>query len=268
MQFKITLQCQDVKPVIPINYQYELSAWIYKVIHHADAEYAAFLHQHGHQAPSRKTFKLFSFSQLDVPKRRIEGDRLHIGSREISFVIGFYIDRSAEEFVRGLFMQQHLRLGDRESQARFTVQTVEVRPIKLPTGSEPLRIRLLSALVIGRKRPDEQQEAYLHPEDPDFGKFLFVNLLDKYAAATGQPAPVWWDSSRFSFRVVGLELRSQLIKIKSDTTAQTRVKGYRFEFELDAPRELVELGLLAGFGKMNGEGFGCGEVVEKRKVLN
>ncbi len=259
MQFKITLHCQDENPTIPINYQYELSAWIYKVIHHADAEYSTFLHKHGHQTPSRKSFKLFCFSQLDVPRRRIEADRLIIESRDISFIIGFYLDRTAEEFVRGLFMQQNLRLGDRVSQARFVVQSVEAIPIILSNGPEPVPIRMRSPLVISRKRLDAQDE-YLHPTAPDFGKFLFINLIDKYTAATGYPLPSWWDSSRFSFRPLGQEPRSKLIKIKSDTDAQTKVKGYLFDFELDAPRELVEVGLLAGFGRMNGEGFGCGGI--------
>ncbi|HRI59313.1 MAG TPA: hypothetical protein PK228_06310, partial [Saprospiraceae bacterium] len=116
MQFKITLRCLDEKPVLPVNYQYELSAWIYKVLQNADAEYAAFLHRHGYTT-GRKSFKLFCFSQLNVPRRSIEGDRLHILSREVSFTIGFYLDRAAEEFVRGLFSEQQFSLGDRTSRA-------------------------------------------------------------------------------------------------------------------------------------------------------
>jgi len=44
MRFRITLNAQDRYAVIPINYQYPLSATIYKIIHQADAAYAAFLH--------------------------------------------------------------------------------------------------------------------------------------------------------------------------------------------------------------------------------
>ena len=76
MQFKITLRCLDSEPVLPVNYQYELSAWIYRVIRYADADYAEYLHRNGHRTPERKSFKLFCFSHLDVPQRRIEGDRL------------------------------------------------------------------------------------------------------------------------------------------------------------------------------------------------
>ena len=261
MQFNITLRCLDEHPVLPVNYQYELSAWIYSVLQNADAEYAAFLHQQGYTS-GRKSFKLFCFSQLRVPKFRIEGDRLHVQSREISFVIGFYIDRTAEEFVRGLFAERQFRLGDRTSQARFVVQTVEMLPLRLPDGTEPLHVRALSPVVIARKRPDGLPDEYLAPGDPEFGRLLVLNLLEKYRAATGAEPPAWWDADRFSFQAApDREPRSKLIKIKSDTKAQTKVKGWMFDFELDAPRELLEIGLLAGWGRHNAEGFGCGEVV-------
>lgn len=263
MQFKITLRCLDEQTVLPVNYQYELSAWIYRVLQNADAAYSEFLHRQGYTA-GRKSFKLFCFSQLNVPKRNILGDRLEVLSREISFIIGFYLDRTAEEFVRGLFQEQRFHLGDRKSRAQFAVQTVEMRPVLMPSGPQALRIRTLSPLVIARKRPDRQPDEYLHPDDPDFGKLLFVNLLDKYAAATGQALPTWWDVSRFGFRPVGQPPKSKLVTIKVGTPAETRVKGWMFDFEIDAPWELVELGLLAGFGRGNAEGFGGGEVVDEK----
>jgi CRISPR-associated endoribonuclease Cas6 len=256
MQFKISLRCRESNPVLPVNYQYELSAWIYRVIRNADAAYAEFLHRNGHTS-GRKSFKLFSFSQLDVPKYRIEADRLLIQSPVISLIIGFYLDRTAEEFIRGLFQDQQFRLGDRASQVAFSVETVEMRPLQWPDGPGPARIRMLSPLMIARKRPDDAPDEYLHPGDPDFGRLLFGNLLDKYQAATGQSPPSWWDTARFGFRVCDdREPRSKLITIKTGTTAQTKVKGWMFDFELDAPRELLEVGVLAGFGRMNAEGFG------------
>ncbi len=265
MQFKITLRCLDAHPVLPVNYQYELSAWIYRVIQNADTDYAAFLHRQGYTT-GRKSFKLFCFSQLNIPRRTIEGDRLLIQSREMSFTIGFYLDRTAEEFVRGLFSQQQFSLGDRISRVQLAVQTVELRPMQLPPGNQPVLIRSLSPIVVARKRPDNAPDEYLHPDDPDFGRLLFINLLDKYVAATGQAPPSWWDMGRFLFRPVGAAPKSKLITIKSGTAAQTKVKGWMFDFAVDAPRELLETGLLAGWGRMNGEGFGCGEIIPAPRV--
>jgi CRISPR-associated endoribonuclease Cas6 len=261
MRFKLTLRCLDEKPVLPINYQYELSAWIYKVLQNADAEYASFLHARGYTS-GRKSFKLFCFSQLDVPRFEVRGDRLHLLSETASLHIGFYLDRTAEEFVRGLFQEQQFRLGDRASQARLTVQTVEMLPLRLPDGPEPLRVRALSPVVVTRKRPDGLPDEYLAPNDPDFARLFFLNLLEKYRAATGNEPPAWWDTDRFDLRLPpDREPRSKLIKIKSGTNAQTKVKGWMLDFVVEAPRELLEVGLLAGWGRHNAEGFGCGEVV-------
>lgn len=263
MHFRITLRCMDERPVLPLNYQYALSAWIYRVLQHADAEYAAFLHQRGYTT-GLKSFKLFCFSQLFIPRLRVEGDRLHLQSPEIFFTIGFYLDRPAEEFIKGLFAEQRFSLGDRISRVNFVVQTVEMKTISVPEGNATIRVRTLSPLVIARKRPDQRPDDYLHPDDSDFSKLLFINLLDKYVAATGQTPPVWWDTTRFQFRPVGAPPRSRLVTIKSGTTAQTKVRGWLFDFEIDAPKELIEIGLLAGWGRMNAEGFGCGEMVTRR----
>jgi len=263
MQFNITFRCLDEHPVLPVNYQYELSAWIYGVLQNADADYAAFLHGRGYTT-GRKSFKLFCFSQLQASRYRIEGDRLHLQSREARLRIGFYLDRTAEEFVRGLFSEQRFRLGDRSSQARLAVQTVEMLPLRLPEAP-PVRIRMRSPLVVARKRPDSQPDEYLHPDDPDFAPLLFLNLLEKYRAATGTEPPTWWEPSRFGCHIApDREPRSKLITIKTGTAAQTKVKGWMLDFELDAPKELVEVGLLAGFGRHNAEGFGCGEVTADR----
>ncbi|HMX38697.1 MAG TPA: CRISPR-associated endoribonuclease Cas6 [Saprospiraceae bacterium] len=260
MQFKITLQCLDPHPALPLSYQYELSAWIYRVIENADAGFAAFLHQKGYQTPQRKSFKLFCFSQLDVPRRRVEGGLLYVESPEVSLLIGFYLDRMAEEFVRGLFQSQRFTLGDRYTRASFSVKTVEMRLPPLPPEGQSARIRTRSPLVVARKR-EGQHDEYLHPDDADFGRLLLLNLTEKYRAATGHALPEAWDVSLFRYRRVGSEPKSKLITIKSGKAAETRVRGWLFDFEVLLPRELLELGLLAGWGRMNGEGFGFGEVV-------
>lgn len=266
MQFKITLQCLDTHPVLPLSYQYELSAWIYRVIENADAQFAAYLHQRGYQTPQRKSFKLFCFSQLEASRRRIVGDRLHIESPEVALLLGFYMDRTAEEFVRGLFQAQTFTLGDRISRARFSVKTVEMCPLNLSADGQPVRIRTRSPLVIARKRPDGQPDEYLHPDDPDFGRLLFLNLLEKYRAATGHEPPRFWDAAQFGYRRIGPEPKSKLITLKSGKAAETRVRGWLFDFEVDVPRELLEISLLAGFGRMNSEGFGFGEIVKLPKM--
>lgn len=60
---------------LPVNYQYPLSSWIYKIIGAADAGYSAFLHEKGFSLGARK-FKMFTFSQLDLRPYEISGERI------------------------------------------------------------------------------------------------------------------------------------------------------------------------------------------------
>lgn len=162
MQFTLTLQTTSPQPVLPINYQYELSAWIYSVIEHADTAYAAFLHQQGYQT-GRKSFKMFSFGNLYVPKFEVRGDRLHILSREVQLPIGFYVDRTGEEFIRGLFATKTFRIGDRQSQATFVVNLIEMKTLPPLRGDVPTRLRTRSPLVIAQKGADGGPDQYLPP---------------------------------------------------------------------------------------------------------
>lgn len=257
MQFQIKLQVENERPMLPLSYQYELSAWIYKVIENADANFAAFLHHQGYATPERKAFKLFCFSQLHVPRFHIEGDRMCLDGKQVALLIGFYVDRTAEEFIRGLFGGQRFRLGDRLSQVEFSVQAVTPLHTSLPDEGTPVRLRTRSPVVIARKRPDGGHDEYLAPDDPDFGRLLFLNLIEKYRAATGRAIPTHWENASFLFRCVGTPPRSKLITIKSGKAGQTRVRGWIFDFELLVPTQLLELGLMAGFGRQNSEGFGC-----------
>ncbi len=70
--------------MLPLNYQYPLSAWIYKVLARGDRGFAEFLHEQGYKMENQKTFKLFTFSNLRFPAntyRIIRGtDRMEVFS--------------------------------------------------------------------------------------------------------------------------------------------------------------------------------------------
>ena len=60
MRFQLTLQTITKIAKIPVNYQYPLSAAIYRIIAKGDAQYVSFLHERGYG----KGFKLFTFSLI------------------------------------------------------------------------------------------------------------------------------------------------------------------------------------------------------------
>src|SRR5687767_10855264 len=118
MRLELTLTPCVGHSLLPVNYQYPLSAAIYKIIQQADEKYSAFLHDQGYKLFNGKSFKLFSFSDLRVPFR-IQGDRLHINGSPASLTISFHIDETATNFIRGLFINQQLDIADKISRAQF-----------------------------------------------------------------------------------------------------------------------------------------------------
>ncbi len=264
MEIQLTLECLKYPAILPLNYQYELSAWVYRVMEQADILYAHFLHEKGYKA-DRKTFKLFCFSPLRIAQYRLMGDRMSILSPEVGLSIRFCAYDMVEEFVEGLFEKQAFWIGDRKSRIHLRVKSICAAPLQLPhPSSDPLRVRvrMQTPLVVSRKRPDQRLDEYLSPDDPDFGPLLVENLLAKYRAFSQKTPSEHWPASEIRFRFCPERTpRSKLITIKSGTPQETRVRGWLMDFEITAPRELIAIGMLAGWGRANSQGFGFGEIL-------
>ncbi|MEX2233176.1 MAG: CRISPR-associated endoribonuclease Cas6 [Cyclobacteriaceae bacterium] len=240
---------------LPTNYQYELSAWIYKVISRADIEYSDFLHETGFVFGSRK-FKLFTFSQMDLRPYEISGSEIRLLGKEASLIVRFLVDVSLEHFIKGLFVDQNFRLGDRNNQVDFQVSGVETKAS--PHFEQTMRYQCLSPIVTSAMR-DDGTAAYLSPDDPAFGQIFIQNLFRKQSALAvhhGEPEMPGKTDFPFSFRLLNTP-RKKGVTIKAHTKEETKVIGYLFHFELTAPVELHEIGYYAGFGEKNSMGFGC-----------
>ena len=144
MRFKLHLKPVREGQKLLFNYQYPLQAWLYKLIHQADAEYAHFLHNQGYAVPnSRKTFKHFTFSSLQITNARPikQGDTyIHLRSDTVGLVVSFFIDRAAEDFIIGLFQNQELSLYNREHRADFIIEKVETMQDNVTDAYEDLAL--------------------------------------------------------------------------------------------------------------------------------
>lgn len=255
MRIKLTLEVdRSSEPIIPLNYQYELSSWIYRTLNYGDSEFSEYLHKQGYVS-EQKSFKLFTFSHLQVPKFRITDDRMKIRSREIALYISFLPIKAIESFISGIFKKQSFSLGDRRSRCKFTVRNIE----KLPevVFSDKINYRCLSPVFMDFKNKGKKHPTFLRPDNKIFPELLFGNLQSKLLAhqETGSIG-----ISSLSFKVKGA-IRKKGILIKSGTEQQTKLIGYMFDFELQAPPELQRIGYYAGFGRLNSQGFGCCKIL-------
>jgi CRISPR-associated endoribonuclease Cas6 len=257
MRFKLSLHTAKGS-LLPFNYQYPLSAAVYKIIQSADPAFALFLHNTGY-GKGHKSFKLFSFSDIRTPFVR-NGDRMQLISGEAEVTICFYLPAAAENFIKGLFMHQQIEIADHASKTVFQIIGVESLPVQL--DKETVMLQPLSPLVVGRKS-DKGHYAYRCPTDDDFAECLYYNWMEK-CAAVGLPVGAGAEEPEVSIEVVLFPHPPQqrLITIKSGTNAETKIRGYtKFRLAVRAPVELLEVALGAGLGLHNAQGMGCVGVV-------
>ena len=240
---------------LPLNYQYALSSWIYKVIAEEDRPYASWLHKEGH-AIGHKKFKLFTFSRLIIHPYKIKGDRILIMGDEIALNVRFLVHRSMEKFIRGLFMQQRFTLGDWKSQVKLQVQEMTLQTGPLFTAT--MRYESVSPVCMAVN--GDKYASYLSPHTVGYGEYLFRNLCKKQMANSMDGATDNFNS--FSFKLLSKPL-SRLITMKPGTSDAVQVRGYSFNFEMTLPPALHQIGYYAGFGEKNSTGFGCVKAISQ-----
>jgi len=252
MNFKITLSLEKefYGNTLPLNYQYELSSMIYSTIERSNADYASWLHQNGFEL-EKKVFKLFCFSQLEIPIYKIIGDRIQINCSKIYWQIAFLPEKSTEEFISGLFRGQSFTLGDKRSKVQFRVSGVELLPF--PEINKDTTFKTLSPICITRHLPETGKIFYESPESNYAREALFRNLKNKYSAFYGRE---FEGSQHFEYEILS-QPQSRLITIKASTPQETRIRAYAFKFKLIADVELMKVMWSCGLGEKNSVGFGC-----------
>lgn len=259
MRFKIILQKSSKSRFIPINYQYAISSWLYKRIQEADPEFSNFLHGTGYSL-QKKQYKLFTFGRLQTKPFNLHHDRLEMQSDFAEIEFSFVADQAAENFIKGVFMNQIMPVHD--AIGGVELQVIRVETLPRPWFKETMQYRLLTPVCISHQPEGQRYAQYLAPDHDRFAEILYDNLLRKYAAMqmhlAGGVVP---DNQPFDFQFKLLSpYKSKLVNIKTYSEEATNLRGYLFDFELTAPVELQELGYYSGFGEKNSMGMGMGEV--------
>lgn len=261
MRIQLSISPARQHRILPINYQYEFSAWIYKMIHYGDKKFAAWLHKQGYTS-GNKSFKLFTFSNLNMERFKVFKDRFKIVSDEAKLILTFHIDETAQHFVTGLFQNSTFTISDRKSQVDFEVKSVEVLQLPdFPEENEEIRFNALSPICV--TKPVEMNGSlsaeYLSPEHSEYERRFFENLVTRYKTVHPEVNGEFDTIGDFHFKAVS-KPKSRLIKIKADTPQETQVRGFLYDFVCTAPAELLRFGYEAGFAEKNALGFGCVDI--------
>lgn len=254
MRFKLTLEVNRYAfgNVIPINYQYEQSAVIYRILSQASEQYATWLHDNGFEVNKNKRFKLFCYSRLKIENRQImpREERIRILSDTVEWQISFLPEKSTQKFIQGLFANQTFEIGDKESVVQFYVRNVEVLPP--PEYAPEMRFTTMSPICLRSKREGGGVD-FISPDEPRAKDAMLYGLLSRYQAINGE---LYAGELDFDFTLLD-KPKSVFVKIKSGTPEQTRMRGYMCHFQVKAPLPLMKILYESGVGEECSIGFGC-----------
>jgi CRISPR-associated endoribonuclease Cas6 len=254
MRYKFTLKLVDpLRNRLPVNYQFELGSWFYRMLNNPDTALYAYLVSAAYVS-NEEPFKYFVFSHLMVPDRTIEGDRLVIGSERIGLVFATIPDESLVKLVHENFRDARFLLGDRISQVSFHLEKIEQLPE--PEFNEKMTFKTISPLHIGVKIPGRKNEVFLSPESSGYAYFFYENLYQKYKLLMGHDHPYDVLAGKFKLRS---PVTQKGITMRYGRSGQIKVVGYQLRFRLQADPVLLRIGWYLGFGEKNHLGFGCCE---------
>ena len=258
MRFDITLQNTGrYGKRLPINYQYELSAVIYRILASGSEAYAEWLHENGFCLETGKQFKLFTFSRLKPEKFRIlrQSNQLELLSDKVVWQISFLPEKSTQKFIEGLFQKRFFEVGNRQLVVQFQVDSIQMLPS--PDFTDTMTFEAISPITVSQRLEDGKdaypQTAEEFSNAPWVRERLLQNLLDKYEAFNGTP----YEGERFFEMMTLTEPKSALVTIKAGTPQETKVRGFLCKLALHCPAELMRIAYESGLGEGNSQGFGC-----------
>ncbi|PLV57137.1 CRISPR-associated endoribonuclease Cas6 [Thermotoga sp. SG1] len=240
---RIKIHFQTTEAIIPLNYNYLLSSFIYKKLASQNENFAKFLHERGYG----ERFKFFTFSQLFLENSKVKDDKLVIFPGKG----WWHVSSPVVDFVRYMFSSLSENPVIRVGKAEFVVQSITVED-SLPVLSE-YNFIMISPLVVSV--PEEKNgklvHRYLHPGEEGFYEAFKRNLYKKYRIFYGKDPegdveiiPDW-------NYIKSKERITKRIKLKD-----VFVRAVVFPFRVRGDRKLIEIGYEAGFGEKNSMGFG------------
>lgn len=288
---------------LPANYQFQLAAWLSKLLNNPSAEFMQRLHQNAYLQPNETKFDAFTFSPLQA------NDEKYV------FTLSLCVDNSFEYVLKSIFYEQSIDFkADNDQITPLSIWTISRLPD--PNWDKDdlvsLRFRCVSPLYLHRK---DNTADIVQPNQRGFKTKLLGNLVDKFLAlrhylpATEQqehtPAepppttyvaapieqmptamPQWqsvqpvrqtiskrqsWLKSVLPSNVVyAFKLLSEpkTVVLNNNNEIKNIPMLYEYIFELTAPTQLLRVGYEAGFGENTSMGFGFVEAINEQQDLS
>ncbi len=268
MRLQLSLRATSKSQFIPINYNYPIAAWIYRVLYESSPDYAEFLHDRGYSGSDGKLRKLFTFSRLLFsPRAFLHGDSLRFTPQHrITLLFSSpMINDFIQHLVIGLFQNQVVTISNSRVGSPLMVEQVEALPE--PEWKPRMRFRALSPIVVTTKHEHlgRVSKYYMRPDDPALSEQIRTSLVRKFETVHGiSPAQAELTAEPdLSKHLAHPERAMTLVKLKEGQPDQTNVKGFLCPLILTGSPDLIRTAWECGIGDQTSMGFGCLGVGEK-----
>lgn len=254
---------------LSFNYNYSLSAAIYKLLNFGSPEFSSFLHDIGYES-NNKYYKFFTFA-LQLEKTSFNKKYLILDSPNASLYISSpLVDDFIKNFVIGTFEKQSIEIYAEGIKTTFNIITTEILPEPIITNK--MNFKMITPMVLSTQiNFNGKLNTYYFRVDDDLkkiNKVLNQNLINKYEAIynkkyEGKGIELTWD---YDYMVKAAKTNKKLTKkvsIIKDYESPIEVVGMFCPFEIKGDTELTKVGYEAGFGSQNAMGFGL--VYEDKK---
>lgn len=258
MRFKVVLLLnREVSgSILPISYQYELCAAVNNMLTDNKENYLKWLTANGLTEKDNYDQKVYSLSNLYVPRLYVQEDRMTIQVPRVQFWISFHHNNLTEEFVNKALLGRDFNIGDRKSRVHFTIESItEITPVQFHETMEYQTISPVSVIAIRANNSVE----YLEPHNPYFAQFMVEELIERWERLNKMK---YTGSRDFSFKLL-IPSKRKAVTIKAGTPMQKKVIAYMLKFELTMDVALQELAYNTGIGNKIHQGFGYIELLYK-----
>jgi len=265
---RLHLKLKTKQSYLPINYNYPLSAAIYKLLQFGSQEFAQFLHSVGFKSQNR-IYKLFTFS-LKFNYDRIENNLFHLSSDELVVVISSpIIDDFIRNVVIGSLKRGKIELLHKDAQLYLEIEQMSESPH--PNLSSNCNFKLLSPLVLSTKTERDNkltQHFFEYYEDiNEISRVFNNNLINKYEAIyntnyEGEPLKFNWLTDYIQKQLKNNKSIKRLIKIEKPNNPTINIIANNIPFSVSGNVDLINVGYEAGFGEKNSMGFGMAQILK------
>ncbi|NLY86662.1 MAG: CRISPR-associated endoribonuclease Cas6 [Tissierellia bacterium] len=238
MQIKIGFTSNE-NIMLPVHYNHIIQAFIYNNI---DKDLAQFLHDKGYISYGR-VFKLFTFSRI-LNRARNENGKFNFGKR-IELIVSSPLDDFCKSIANSMLQNEDLFLGQNN------LKVEEIQILNSAVEDDEIIVETLSGIVAYStlyKTDKSKFTYYFMPQERDFNRIVSENLVKKYNAFYNTDL-----SLDKGIEIVPLDKPRQILTYYKDFI----IKCADGKFLIRGDKGLLQLGLDAGFGSKNSQGFGC-----------